>query len=146
MMRLATEEDLPAIMDIEHESFNAPRWSEQNYHAMIFRGKARVYPLLGVAEIEGRIAGFVAGHVLSEEECHLESIAVSEAFQRAGIGRAMVRWFLDIAGKVPCLLEVRESNVAALALYQSIGFWPVGRRKNYYTHPTEDALLLQILQ
>lgn len=144
-MRMATEADLPAILRIEHQSFNAPRWTEENYRSMIFRERAKVYPLLGVAEINSEVAGFIAGHVLSGEECHLESIAVATVFQRRGIGRAMVQWLLHHAGNVPCLLEVRESNTAALALYRSTGFLPVGRRKNYYSHPTEDALLLQIL-
>ena len=145
MIRMATEDDLAAIMRIEHESFNAPRWTEENYRSMIFRGEARVYPLIGVAEVENETAGFVAAHILSGEECHLESIAVAALFQRRGIARALVQWLLKQAGPVPCLLEVRESNEPALALYRGLGFSPIGRRKNYYTHPTEDALVLQTL-
>lgn len=69
------------------------------------------------------------------DECQLYNIAVSPAWQRRGLGRELLQHILGEArqlGLQQCVLEVRESNAAARALYESAGFSISGRRKHYY--------------
>jgi ribosomal-protein-alanine N-acetyltransferase len=74
-------------------------------------------------------------------------VATHPDARRQGLGRAVVEALLAKAASLDLAfvyLEVRPSNAAAIALYQSLGFTLVGRRKNFYRHPTEDALLMQV--
>ena len=84
----------------------------------------------------------MAFHVL--DECHLLDIATEEKFRRRGIGAALIRELMKRAGEKDgsvIYLEVREKNQAARGLYEKLGFVPVGKRKDYYKYPTDDAVL-----
>ena len=91
------------------------------------------------------IVGYaIAWHVLDEGE--LANLAVAPASRRRGIGRALLHAVLEDSrqrGVRELYLEVRESNVAARQLYASHEFEQVGRRKEYYRSPVEDALILR---
>ena len=79
------------------------------------------------------------------DEGYISNVAVSPAFRRRGIASALIRALLDRARERNLsfvTLEVRESNAAAIALYEGFGFRPVGRRKNYYDAPKEDAWIM----
>ncbi|MBM87855.1 MAG: ribosomal-protein-alanine N-acetyltransferase [Gammaproteobacteria bacterium] len=91
----------------------------------------------------------VAHGVLSVglDECHLLTLCVHPDFQRRGYGRKLFNLLLDRAHKLDateCFLEVRIGNLAAIALYKSMGFAVVGERKNYYpaNRGREDALIM----
>ena len=91
-------------------------------------------------EIRGVILGLCMG-----SEAEITDVAVSTRFRRAGLGRALVRAFIDVIQRrasESVFLEVRPSNVAALALYDGEGFSSVGRRPRYYGDG-EDALVLR---
>jgi len=80
-------------------------------------------------------------------ECHLLTLCVKPGFQRYGYGRRMLRFLLERAQRQEadvCFLEVRHSNEPAKSLYRSMGFLPVGERKNYYpsAHGREDAIIM----
>ena len=79
-------------------------------------------------------------------EADMMNVAVSPAYRRQGIGRALVLALCEALKTrmqaTVLTLEVRDSNAAAIALYQGFGFEEVGRRKNYYDLPKEDALIL----
>ena len=80
-------------------------------------------------------------------ECHLLTLCVNPAYQRTGYGRLILQFLLEKAARLEaevCFLEVRVSNTAARALYQSLGFVPIGQRKGYYpaADGREDALIL----
>ena len=78
-------------------------------------------------------------------EWELENIVVHPGRQRKGVGRRLMEKLFEearAAGAERILLEVRLSNAPARALYGSLGFAANGRRKGYYSHPEEDALLL----
>ena len=80
------------------------------------------------------------------DESDMMNLAVDPAFRRRGIARALVCALIEQLRKMGsrCLtLEVRASNESAQALYACLGFVQVGRRKNYYHHPKEDALILR---
>ena len=99
-----------------------------------------------VAESGSGIVGYVVGRsVLDEAE--ILNLGVDPPARRQGVARALVRDLLSgfAAARIRSVfLEVRESNLAALALYQSFGFRPVGRRPRYYRRPIEDAVLLRV--
>jgi ribosomal-protein-alanine N-acetyltransferase len=90
------------------------------------------------------IAGAVASrHIVDEAE--ILNLAVARAWRRRGIGRWLIETILDraaSAGVRRVFLEVRESNAGACAFYRCLGFVEIGRRRGYYSHPVEDALLL----
>lgn len=78
----------------------------------------------------------------------LDTLTVAPAFRRQGVGRALLRAaFAQLCseGAVFCFLEVRESNAPAIALYQSLGFAAVGRRRGFYQTPAEDALVMRCM-
>lgn len=94
---------------------------------------------------EGVVVGFVNVHLICGE-CSLNNIAVSAPYRRRGTAslllKALIAEMRDRAEFIT--LEVRVSNDPAIALYQKFGFEPVGRRRNFYAHPTEDALLMTL--
>ena len=96
------------------------------------------------ADEDGELLGF--GYFQSVlDEGYVGDVAVWAEHRRRGVGRAIVEAMLE-AGRAQGLafltLEVREGNLAARRLYELCGFETVGRRKNYYERPTEDAVLM----
>lgn len=82
------------------------------------------------------------------DEAHLLNISIARAAQRHGHGRAMLSWLHDEArrwGATQFFLEVRPSNAAALALYQSMAYTQIGRRRGYYPgiDGREDAIVMR---
>ena len=99
-----------------------------------------------VAEQDGRTAGYVGCQTVLDEG-YITNVAVSPDFRRQGIARALIAELTAKAGENKLAfvtLEVRESNAPAIALYTGAGFVPVGKRKNFYSNPTENAVLMTI--
>ncbi len=102
-----------------------------------------------MAECDEIVTGFVIASVLKAGnpiEAELESIAVMPAEQRNGIGRALLDAVLAWAVEQEAdriRLEVRMSNAAAVALYKRAGFLQTGVRRDYYSNPAENALLME---
>ncbi len=95
-----------------------------------------------VADLDGQVVGYCNLWRICDEVT-LNNIAVSQRFQNAGIGKALLENALDRF--VDCdfiTLEVRKSNVIAIKLYENFGFGFVGERKNFYENPVENALLM----
>jgi ribosomal-protein-alanine N-acetyltransferase len=92
--------------------------------------------------------GGVAGYIGVQEICgeaYITNVAVFENYRKKGIGRELIRAACDGAKGRGCefiTLEVRESNSSAIALYESEGFEVAGIRKNFYSDPTENALIM----
>ena len=137
---LAMEErHLAALAEIERACFHAP-WSETMLREELGKG------IFLVAEQDGRTAGYVGCQTVLDEG-YITNIAVSPDFRRQGIAKALIEALLAKArenGLAFVTLEVRESNAAARALYAGAGFQPVGIRKNFYSNPTENAVLMTI--
>lgn len=133
-------EDLDRVTAIEAACQITP-WSRQ-----LFADCFESDYLCQVARHESGVVAFqVASFVL--DESHLMNIAVAPAFQGLGLARAMLTHLLEEAffrGARQMFLEVRESNTRAQALYASLDFALLGRRKNYYTKPDghEDARIM----
>ena len=93
---------------------------------------------------DGKVVGY-AGLQVVVDEGYIANIAVLPEHRRQGVAGKLLQVFLDFAqgNRLAFLtLEVRASNYDAIALYGSRGFRSVGRRKNYYEHPKEDALIM----
>lgn len=92
----------------------------------------------------GRVVGY-AGLQVVLDEGYITNVAVRPECRRQGIAGKLLQVFLDFAqgNQLAFLtLEVRASNYDAIALYGSRGFRSAGRRKNYYEHPREDAIIM----
>ena len=97
-----------------------------------------------VAEGEdGSVLGYAGLHVVLDEG-YIDNVAVDPAYRRQGIADALIDTFVRFgAAKLAFLtLEVRAGNAPAIALYEKHGFYEVGRRKDYYDDPKEDAILM----
>jgi [ribosomal protein S18]-alanine N-acetyltransferase len=135
----ATETDLDAIDEIEQHSFKAP-WPRDTFKAELLREWAR----LDVARIDGRLVGF-CNYWLVTTELHILAIATHPDCRRRGIARQLLDHVLDVARSTGCslaTLEVRRSNVPAIALYERAGFKIVHVRTRYYQDDNEDALVM----
>ena len=141
-LRPMTEEDLARVSAVERESYAFP-WSEG-----IFRDCLRVGYVCRVVEIGFDIVGYAVMST-GAGEAHIINLCVRETMRGRGIGRTLLRQLLDLAaeaGVEDAFLEVRPSNLAAIRLYQSLGFVQVGVRKGYYqaADGREDATVLRL--
>ena len=138
---LQGEEDLDGVLAVEEESFNNP-WTKEMY-AWELQNRA-VCHILVVRTPEDRVAGFCA-FWLVVDEIHINNVAVLPELRGQGIGTALMRRVFDEANRLGArraTLEVRASNDGARRLYERLGFYVAGTRRDYYTNPVEDALIL----
>lgn len=145
-IRRMTMDDIPAVVAIDRLSFPNP-WPERSYS---YELKQNPYSRLFVAEAHDgdyeQIVGFI-GFWFVIDEAHISTLAVHPGFRGRQIGdRLLARALACVREVGGCLvsLEVRESNVAALKLYQKYGFEAVGRRKRYYRDNNEDAIVMTL--
>lgn len=134
-------EHLSGVMEIERESFGDP-WSEAGFVNEISNPLSHA-----LAASEGaKVLGYaVAGRVL--DEGHLLRLAVRPENRRQGIGAALAKAALARLEKEKCRevwLEVRASNAAGRKFYSSLGFRTRNLRKNYYSPPGEDAVVMSL--
>ena len=139
LVRDAEERDLSFLCELEASVFSDP-WSEGAMRSHLCSD----YAISIVAEEDGERLGYLLGTVLAPES-ELYRIAVSPSLRRRGAGRLLLDAFLDRVrslGAETVYLEVRESNLPARTLYESVGFREIGIRKNYYHRPDENAVIL----
>lgn len=131
------ERHLAALAEIEKACFHAP-WSADMLREELGKG------IFLVAEREGAAAGYVGCQTVLDEG-YITNVAVSPACRGQGVARALLDALKRRAaekGLAFITLEVRASNAAAIALYEGAGFRSVGTRRNFYTAPQEDAVLM----
>ena len=100
--------------------------------------------LVAEAADTGAVLGY-AGLLVVADEGYITNVAVFPEYRRCGIAAQILEVYLNFARANDLAfltLEVRPTNTAAIALYQRFGFEEVGRRRNYYDLPKEDALIL----
>jgi ribosomal-protein-alanine acetyltransferase len=147
-VRAAVEADLPKLMEIAAQAETAAQWNPSEYKKL-FAAESQQDRAALVVEQDGKVSGFVIGHQLGHQigaEWEIENIAVTGPKQRGGLGSQLLTEFLKVVherGGRAIYLEVRESNLAARALYRKWTFLETGRRKEYYENPPEDALILR---
>ena len=134
-----TNEHLPMVMSIERESFTHP-WSEESFRSELNKPNSHLF----VATENGEVLGYVVLDLVLDEGSLL-IIAVDEKHRRKGIAKAFFSELEKTAREKQLsfiTLEVRASNESAINLYASQGFTKVAVRKNYYSKPLEDAVLM----
>jgi ribosomal-protein-alanine N-acetyltransferase len=137
-IKLAGEDDIRKIVEIENVSFPSP-WTENAFRHEIENPRAHLF--VAAAE-DGAISGYYDMWLYSGEG-HLLNICVAPEYRGKGLGKALLEHALataENAGADGVYLEVRPSNDAAISLYEKYGFIQVGTRKGYY-QDGEDALL-----
>jgi [ribosomal protein S18]-alanine N-acetyltransferase len=136
-----TEEDLDEVLEIERASFTNP-WSRQMFiWEMQNAGVSYAFVL---RTREWRVAGFCTIWLVLDE-IHINNVAVRPECRGQGTGQRLLAEVLAQGarlGATKATLEVRRSNAAALKVYERLGFVARGVRRNYYTSPVEDALVL----
>lgn len=131
---------VPQIAALEKLCFSDP-WSENSIASELENGLS-----LWLVALDGpRVAGYVGSQsVLGESD--MMNVAVHPDYRRQGVGKELVTALITCLkekGNYQLTLEVRASNISAQKLYENLGFVEIGRRKNYYRAPKEDALILQ---
>ncbi len=132
--------DLPLVMEIERQAYEYP-WSLGNFRDCLGAGyRCRI------VEIDGVIQGYSLV-LIGAREAHILNLCIHSTLRGRGYGRRLLQEQLDALTEYEVdmvLLEVRPSNLSAIALYESLGFNELGRRKGYYpaAEGREDALIM----
>ena len=126
------------VAKIERLCFAEP-WSEQALELLLSEDA------VGYACVrDGHVLAY-GGMLIAPFEGQVTNVAVHPAARRQGLGKRVTEVLIRDAeerGLEQIALEVRASNAAAIALYESLGFAVAGRRKNFYRRPAEDALVM----
>ena len=139
-VRRMSSAEITVVLDIELDSYTMP-WSEETFRGLLRRGDAETL----VAERAGAVIGY-AIYWWVGDQAELGNVAVANVARRQGVGELLVQESLERAtkrGVREVFLEVRPSNHSARRLYERLGFREVGRRRNYYVKPIEDALVMR---
>ena len=134
-----TAQHVDAVLEIENECFAHP-WSRQSIESELENKNSVFYTALEGDEVAGYI-----GMSTVLDEGYIFNVAVSAKHRKKGIGSALIQELVTYGKKNNfCFLtlEVRESNENAISLYSKFGFIKVGERKNYYSDPVENAVLM----
>ncbi len=140
-IRPLAEEDLERVLEIERASFSTP-WYMSTFRGLLSRTDT---DMLGAVSGE-RLVGYAICWTVTDQ-AELGNLAVAEEARGKGTGRSLLTAAMERVrrrGARECFLEVRESNLRAQALYRRFGFEVVGRRRGYYSRPTEDALVMRL--
>ena len=130
---------LEEIAKIERAVFGEP-WSAESLALLLEGDNAGFAARLS----DGSVVAY-AGMVAVLDEGQITNVATLPEHRRRGLGRALVEAIIAYAkekGLASIVLEVRNSNFAAVELYRSMGFSPCGLRKDFYRFPTENALIM----
>lgn len=130
--------DIPDIAKLETECFSSP-WSE-NAIKESMDAKTHFF----VAVTDGNVIGYLGISAILDEG-YITNIAVTEKERGRGVGTLLLKKCISLAKELSLAfisLEVRASNEKAISLYQKMGFNTEGRRKNFYTVPNEDAIIM----
>ncbi len=132
---------LDEIQAIENECFSLP-WHRAALENQIIASNCI---FLAALDNDGAVMGYI-GMMLVIDEGYISNIAVSPEFRRRGVADALICALIERAKESLAFLtlEVRESNHPAVYLYTKHGFEVVGKRKNYYDKPKENALLMTL--
>jgi [ribosomal protein S18]-alanine N-acetyltransferase len=140
-----TEHDLLAVVEIEEESGLSP-WGWDAYHKELQSPEEVVMLVARSDSAGGAVVGFIVSRLIGSD-LHVYNMAVRPELRRRGVAARLLRAVLDWGqqkGGTLAFLEVREGNIAAQELYRGCGFAVAGCRRQYYTAPVEDALLMSI--
>lgn len=137
-----TEDHLEQVEEIERLCFGDP-WSRKIFEQSLAEEKTTA---LAARREDGKILGYIIFTAVLDEG-GVDNIAVLPQARRQGIASALLGAFRRCGqerGLISLFLEVRPSNEGAAALYRKLGYQEVGRRKDYYLDPKEDAIIMKL--
>ena len=157
-VRSANRADIPAMVQLNHQSPTAAHWSVQQYESLFssFDSQLSQRVILVAENVSDTPASTASGRhrILAflvarrvDKEWELENIVVAEDSRRCGVGTGLLSDFIELArteNANPIFLEVRRSNESARAFYNKLGFVEFGSRRSYYSNPSEDAVLYRL--
>ena len=132
--------DIEQVVEIEEEAFSLP-WSAKSFEDSL----ELTYSSFYVALIDNKIAGYIGTYLICDD-IDITNIAVKKIFRRQGIANKLIEAVLEYASEKYAKyinLEVRISNIPARSLYKKYGFEEIGVRKNFYSKPVEDGIIMQ---
>lgn len=136
-----SKEHISDIAEIEKLCFSAP-WTEAGIAEELDNGNAHFL----VAQSREKVLGYIGVHEVCGE-AYIDNIAVHPDYRRLGLGEKLLKTAQKNAFERKCefiTLEVRKSNEKAILLYKKLGYQTVGERKNFYTNPAEDAVIMTL--
>lgn len=139
IIRNMIESDLDEVYAIEQETFSDP-WTREDFESSMAEPNNGYL----VAEIDGSIAGY-CGYWGIAGEGYIYNVAVRKEYRRQQIAYQLLKKIMEDGfrtGIESFTLEVRESNEPAIRLYERLGFERAGIRKDFYTKPKEDAVIM----
>ncbi|MBR2579245.1 MAG: ribosomal protein S18-alanine N-acetyltransferase [Clostridia bacterium] len=145
MQKIKTEKmrssDIPYVVELDKNSL-IESWNESNYKESLENPN---YNIL-VAKSGGKIVGFISMYHASDEG-YICNIAVDKSHRMCGIGTYLINEIIAYSKNKNLrflTLEVRESNTGAIKFYEKLGFTNVGIRKNFYSNPNENAVIMTL--
>ena len=135
------KDDIPALVEIENLSFSTP-FKEKDFYDIYTSDISNAI----VAKRCGKVVGYVSFTTIIDE-CQIINFATHPQYRRCGVGKAVMDGLIRYCkqnGVLKVFLEVRESNVGAISLYEKYGFVSVGISKNHFSCPRENAILMNL--
>jgi ribosomal-protein-alanine N-acetyltransferase len=140
----ASVSDIQALREIADECGLSP-WSYQSFVNELARDDSI---MLLIRDSPGKPIGFIVGRTISAESgAEIYNIGVTKTFRRQGVGKILLDEFLKRARQANAekvWLEVRSLNAAAIAFYERHGFQISSKRRNFYSNPPDDAILMEL--
>jgi [ribosomal protein S18]-alanine N-acetyltransferase len=134
--------DTQAIFEICRQSPQVAQWPKESYDQAHSSGQ-----IILIAELNGQVSGFMVARITGDE-AEILNLAVDPVHRREGIGTALLTAAISTAhahNAKSIYLEVRESNSTAISFYRQYGFEKTAQRRQYYSSPTENAVVMKKL-
>lgn len=144
-IRKMTANDLDDVAELEKEVFSTP-WSRQSFEKAI-NDENNIY-LIAREDETGEISGYCGIWVVSDEG-QINNVCVAPKMRNRHIATKILKLAMKMARTIKCrnfTLEVRKSNGAAIHLYEKLGFENCGERKDYYSSPKENAVIMWLYE
>lgn len=141
VIRRMKKQDVEEVVKLEAMSYGEHHWSKESFYNELDNNLAHYYCAV---DTEGSLLGYGGcWHIF--EEAHITTLSVHPDFRKKGVAQKILFQIIEdcYKNKIKYItLEVRESNVAAISLYEKNGFKSIGTRKGYYQDNNEDALIM----
>lgn len=137
-----TKNEALCVAEIEKECFSVPFKLDDILSYL----ENPIWNFFVAKDENSQILGYISFTVILDE-CQIVNAATSKKYRQNGVAKMLLRAVLDFAKETGCnksFLEVRESNIPAIKLYEKFGYLQVGISKNHYSMPTENAILMNL--